>query len=218
MAMRTGQPPTDLDIEGELLGALLSGELSLAELEGLEARYFWSMSNRTIFETISSLEATGIPWNSLSVASALRSSGKLRGCGGVAYLLQTLPLCQPAVSVEVARVHVQELRRLWTWRETRLALRWAAEAINELPPAEVLDELRKRLKECSNGVGSKSQKCAEPRPGSCSSSTAEPAQRGSARPATGGSSRTPGPAREGAAKSPRAAPRPPPDAPRRAGR
>jgi hypothetical protein len=211
----------DLDIEGEILGALLSGELTLRDVRGLESVHFWSLANRLVFEAMESLELGGLPWNAVSVVAWLRLNGSLEKCGGSAYVVETLPLCQPSVTPRVARVHVERLRELWSWRETRAALEDAARDIATEMPGPVLGRLKRRLRGCRTtaaDAGSKSPTCAKDAPNSCSKSTEGQGPRGSAKPATGGSSPRQGRARGEAPTLPSAAPRSPTDGRRRATR
>ena len=80
-------PPHNLDAEKAVLGAILINPLSMNRVvEILEADFFYSPSNRMIYDAMFTLYNQNKPVDALSVSDYFQSKNKLDDIGGAEYL------------------------------------------------------------------------------------------------------------------------------------
>jgi replicative DNA helicase len=80
-------PPQDIDAEVTILGScLLSSEVAAVAMSEIDSQDFYAGKHKEIFESITKIVSSGGAANIITVASALRDSGKIEFCGGISYL------------------------------------------------------------------------------------------------------------------------------------
>lgn len=102
--------PCDLDVEGEVLSAVLNGDVTTTELQPLLSRHFFAHINQAIWEA--ALDAP--PGDLETIHRSLVARG-WRGALGDE--IETLVLKQPFCSLSRLRGHVVKLMNLWSQRE-----------------------------------------------------------------------------------------------------
>lgn len=107
-------PPHDLDAEAAVLSSVLLKRGAIDDVADLKPEHFFSEANSRIFETCLHLAATGVPIDTVTVASELRDRERLQQVGGAAYLAQIVD-ATPAVA------HVADHAAIVTrkWRRRR---------------------------------------------------------------------------------------------------
>jgi hypothetical protein len=89
-------PPSDLDAERAVLGALMSGA-PLADV-GLPSTAFFRPAHQLIYEVITALHGSGAPSEPVAVADELRRRGELSRAGDAPYLHTCLSAVPAAVN------------------------------------------------------------------------------------------------------------------------
>jgi replicative DNA helicase len=111
-------PPSALDVEEQILGAMLLEKESIPKaVEILEEDAFHSDKNRLIYHAILSLFERSEPADCITVAEELRRMGQLERAGGEAYLVDLTMRVTSAANIEFhARIVLEKalLRRLIT--------------------------------------------------------------------------------------------------------
>lgn len=124
-------PPNDLDAEGAVLASCLLERAALDETrEILSPEDFYADANRRIYETILELDASGQPPDAVTVASSLRTGGRLEQVGGMAYLAQLSGATPSVANVAAhARLVAQKARQR---RLIALCWHYAAEGYGDV--------------------------------------------------------------------------------------
>lgn len=106
-------PPQDLDAEAAVLSAILTEPAALDEVrEIMTPADCYADANRRIFETAIALADSGQPVDAVTVAAALRTTGKLEQIGGTPYLGQLAGSTPSVANLEAyARIVTQCRRR-----------------------------------------------------------------------------------------------------------
>lgn len=108
-------PPHDLDAEAAVLSAVLLERDALDKvLEILKPNYFYSDSNRRIFEAVVALAIEGDPVDITTVGGWLRSRGTLEQSGGAAYLIQIIDATPSVHNIEA---HARIVAEKWRLRQ-----------------------------------------------------------------------------------------------------
>jgi replicative DNA helicase len=94
-------PPQAVDIEEQVLGAMLLEKEAIAKvIEVLDEDAFHSEKNRKIYQALLSLFERGEPADSITVAEELRRRGQLEAAGGEAYLVELTMKVTSGANVE----------------------------------------------------------------------------------------------------------------------
>ena len=141
-------PPMNLDAEQAVLGiVLLEGVAVLPRIAGvLQASDFYAEAHRTIYETMLTMGAAGVPVSTITLTERLRQAGELDAVGGPARL--ALLEIRASVEVHLASyldiVHAHGIRReLIQEGERRIAEAYDA----KMPAADLLEATRGRLEQ-----------------------------------------------------------------------
>ncbi|MEW6572289.1 MAG: replicative DNA helicase [Bacillota bacterium] len=82
------QPPQNIDAEQAVLGAIFLDPDVIHQVVGLvQPEDFYQEPHRLIFETILTLDDSGVPIDIITVTDALRQKGYLERAGGVSYIV-----------------------------------------------------------------------------------------------------------------------------------
>lgn len=104
-------PPNDLDVEGALLGAIMTEPDAYDRLQPLlRSEHFYADANRRIFGAAAELVAQGKPCDIVSVSGWLRDNGRLAQVGGAAYIGEL------SFAPAVARLEDHARRVVEKWR------------------------------------------------------------------------------------------------------
>ncbi len=107
--------PNDVDIEAELVAAVLEGYATPGELAPLVENHFYSRILGEIFCAADAVLASGIPLSDEAILDALEAGGVVGDC---AYELQTLRLSTPAsTSQKILRQQTERILELWRQRQ-----------------------------------------------------------------------------------------------------
>jgi replicative DNA helicase len=94
-------PPQAVDIEEQVLGAMLLEKEAIAKvIEVLDEDAFHSEKNRRIYQALLSLFDRGEPADSITVAEELRRRGQLEAAGGETYLVELTMKVTSGANVE----------------------------------------------------------------------------------------------------------------------
>src|SRR5512138_1417619 len=94
-------PPQALDVEEQILGAMLLEKEAIARVfEVLDYTAFHADRNRKIFQAIARLFEKGEPVDSITLGEELRRSGDLDAAGGEAYLVDLTMKVSSTANVE----------------------------------------------------------------------------------------------------------------------
>ena len=141
-------PPHNLDAEHAILGMVLMEGASLLPkvAAGLEADDFYTEQHRTIYQTMLTMGAAGLPIDAVTLTERLRQDSQLEFIGGPARLAVLIE--QGSVSsylsayLDIVRTH--GLRRRLIEESSRLI----AEAFEAKTPAlDLLEHLQRRIEE-----------------------------------------------------------------------
>ncbi len=106
-------PPQDLDAEAAVLSAMLLSAGAFDEVQDiLRPEHFYSDANRSIYEAVLELGRTSQPIDWVSVASWLRSRGRLEQIGGTPYLAELTDSTPAVAHVATHALTVREAARL----------------------------------------------------------------------------------------------------------
>src|SRR5512137_3000438 len=118
VALEGRVPPNAVDIEEEVLGAMLLEKEAISKvIEVLEPQAFYAERHRKIFQAIIGLFERGEPADSITVAEELRRRNQLDSAGGQSYLVELTMKVTSAANVEYhARIVLEKaiLRKLIT--------------------------------------------------------------------------------------------------------
>ena len=115
-------PPQDLDAEAAVLSACIIERAALDEVADVldpAGRDFYSDANKVIYSHLVDMLNEGIQVDIVNLASALRSSGKMKQVGGAQYLGEITD-ASPAVSH--VRSHAETIQKLAVVRRTISAM------------------------------------------------------------------------------------------------
>jgi hypothetical protein len=138
-------PPSDLDAEGAVLGAMLGDRTVHVDLD---PKHFYSDSNRWIYRACRELDGTR---DLVTVAGWLHDHDRLQQIGGSAYLVQLLDA--PVVLPEDLPRHASRIRELWARRELRLL----GSEVSVQSDDTGSDELRARIQSRLDDLGESSR-------------------------------------------------------------
>jgi replicative DNA helicase len=94
-------PPQAVDIEEQVLGAMLLEKEAIAKvIEVMDDEVFHSERNRRIFQAIMALFERGEPADTITLAEELRRRGQLEAAGGESYLVELTMRVASAANVE----------------------------------------------------------------------------------------------------------------------
>lgn len=128
-------PPCDLDAEAVVLSAVMLEAHKLPLVSHLRPDHFYSIANRTLFETVLALEQAGLGVDMVSVSGYLRDHGKLSQVGGNAYLVQTIDSTPAVANI---RQHADSIIAKWRLRQTiQIAQRIAGESYGQITDSEL---------------------------------------------------------------------------------
>lgn len=115
MASNLKPPPNALDLEDNVLGAILTDKecLAIAIQEIASSDLFYSEANRIIFECAKSLFDKSKPVDVLTVTNELRIVGKLESIGGISYVLDISEKDKQFYNI---RQHITILKQKWIKR------------------------------------------------------------------------------------------------------
>jgi replicative DNA helicase len=119
-----------------LSAVLLSSDKFDEVASVLSAEHFYSDANKRIFDSVRLLLERGSPVDNVTVASFLKSEGKLEAVGGTPYLATLTDAIPAVVNLSAYALIVRE-----KWQARRLiqeCQRWAAEAYVSAEPAGLL--------------------------------------------------------------------------------
>jgi replicative DNA helicase len=109
-------PPADPDAEASVISAVVLDVSALPKvLDFLRPEHFFSEANRRIFEACVAVFEGKDPIDAVTVASWLRSRGRLEQVGGIAYILSILDSCPVVANVRAHAVAVHD-----AWRRRRV--------------------------------------------------------------------------------------------------
>ena len=143
-------PPTDIDAEKALLGAMLKSRDARADaIEALRDSDFYLREHQEIYRTMVEMEQKGIGVDITTVYSALKQRKTADMVGGITYLSR---LMDDAIVPSNARFYAEtvsdksKMRQLINEAE---AIRDAAYS-SELPPEDILDNAEQRILEIAH--------------------------------------------------------------------
>ena len=143
-------PPTDIEAEKAVLGAMLKSQDARADVTGiLKAEDFYLKEHQEIYRTMLEMDQKGVGVDITTVYSAMRQKKTADMAGGMTYLSR---LMDEAIVVSNAKYYAEtvddksKLRQLITEAES---IREAAYS-GELPPEDVLDNAEQRILNIAN--------------------------------------------------------------------
>jgi replicative DNA helicase len=109
-SLDTQLPPHDIELELSILSAcFIGGQEALSEaVDLIDAEYFYNKSHKVIFDAIVDVSNEAESADSVSVASMLKSKGKLGDAGGIVYVSKILDV-PPSVDVEYSCKRLEQM-------------------------------------------------------------------------------------------------------------
>lgn len=111
-------PPNAVDIEGQILGAILIDNDIIDEIvQVIQSAYFYKKANGIIFQAMYQLNVRSEPVDANTVKEELQRMGKLKDVGGIEYIIDlTTNVSSSANAVHYSRIIFEKylLRRLIT--------------------------------------------------------------------------------------------------------
>ena len=139
-------PPNNTEAERAVLGSILmdtaAGDddrvMDLCLTRGISDNSFYDIRNRTIYEAMRGLNATGKPLDLVSLMEVLKVSGKLEGVGGIAYVQSLVDQTPTSAHAEhyINIVRDKEMRRTMIDRASKVVGRCYDE--NEWPDPQTV--------------------------------------------------------------------------------
>lgn len=143
-------PPTDIDAERAVLGAMLKSVDARADAIGiLNAEDFYLKEHEEIFRTMLEMDQKGIGIDITTVYSALKQRKTAEMAGGMSYLSR---LIDDAIVVSNAKYYAETVADKSKMRqliEEAEGIREAAYS-DELPPGDILDNAEQRILNIAN--------------------------------------------------------------------
>jgi len=102
-------PPHDIAGEEAVIGSLLIDSVSIREIPALMPDDFYHEPCRLLFGFCKQLEEAGTTINQITLANAAKEGGKLKTCGGVAYLSHLVSVTPTSMDIEHYAAIVQKL-------------------------------------------------------------------------------------------------------------
>ena len=143
--MKTKEPPQAVELEKDVLGALMVESKSIDKIPFLTPEMFYDTKNRLIFESILDLNNEGNPIDIHTVSEQLKKNGTLEKVGGLYTLAELTAVCSASHIVYHAEIINQKFisRQLIT-----LSTEIAEKSFDETNDvSDVLSELEKRFTE-----------------------------------------------------------------------
>jgi hypothetical protein len=133
-------PPHDLDAEAAVLSAAMVDARAMPSLaHDLRPDHFFSEAHRRVYEACWTLHAAGTPVDVVTVATALRDSGRIPQVGGMSYLTQLLNAAPAVLNV---KAYASTVITKWTARQAILQCElMAARGYAGESPEQLLDDL-----------------------------------------------------------------------------
>ena len=143
-------PPTDIEAEKAVLGAMLKSQDARADVTGiLKPDDFYLKEHREIYKTMLEMDQKGIGVDITTVYSALKQRKTAEMTGGMTYLSRLL---DEAIVVSNAKYYaetVDDKSKMRQLIEEAESIRDAAYS-GELPPEDVLDNAEQRILNIAN--------------------------------------------------------------------
>lgn len=146
------EPPSSIDAEQSVLGALLLSNAALDRIEDkVSANDFYALAHRVIFTHIRSLITAGKAADVVTLNASMTAAGELEQAGGMAYLGELLAHVPGTSAIEhyAGVVRDRSIRRQMAVLGT--TLQEMAFARDGRTAAELLDDMRREVDQISDG-------------------------------------------------------------------